>query len=123
MLAAGISAFYFAYIHLNNDGFGILPLLSIFVVGFQLALSCHYFGTIWFACGMHTLWNYTQDFIFGLPDSGNPAAVSIFNTTVNGSSFFYNRTFGIEGSAMAILVNLIGCGVIFLVGRHIRGRR
>ncbi len=120
LVAVACSAFYFAYIHINNEGFGILPLLGIFVVGFQYALCCHYFGTIWFTCGAHALWNFTQDFIFGLPDSGKPAAVSIFNTTVKGSSFFYDQAFGIEGSAMALLVNLALCGVIFIIGRRLQ---
>ena len=33
------------------------------------------------------VWNYTQDFLFGLPDSGKPAAVSVFSTEVQGSGF------------------------------------
>ena len=69
------------------------------------------------------MWNFTQDFIFGLPDSGHPPAVSIFNTTVNRSSFFYDERFGIEGSVMAILVNLLDCCILFLIGRRLQKKR
>ena len=113
------SAFFFSYIHAANPGFGFLPLLSIFVVGVLYALSYHYFKTIWFTCTAHLMWNFTQDFIFGLPDSGKPAAVSVFSSTVNGSSFFYDADFGIEGSLMAILINMIACVVVLIVGRRI----
>ena len=112
-----VSAFFFSYLHATNPGFGIVPLLSIFIVGIQYALAYHYFGNLWFTCGAHTLWNFSQDFIFGLPDSGKPAAVSIFGTTVNGSSFFYDSTFGIEGGWMAICLNAAFCAVLIIIGR------
>ena len=118
-----VSAFFFSYLHAANPGFGFLPLLSIFVVGVQYALSYHYFGSIWFTCTAHMMWNFTQDFIFGLPDSGKPAAASVFSSAVTGSSFFYDETFGIEGSPMAILVNLIACGLIILIGRKFFGKK
>lgn len=121
--ASVISAFFFAYLHAANPGFGWLPLTSIFVVGALYALSYYYFGTIWFCCTAHMMWNFTQDFIFGLPDSGKPAVVSLFNTTVNGSGFFYDETFGIEGSYMAILVNALTCIAVVVIGRSVRKRR
>lgn len=117
------SAFFFSYIHAANPGFGLLPLTSIFVVGVLFALCYYYFGTIWFCCTAHMMCNFTQDFVFGLPDSGKPAVVSLFNTTVNGSSFFYDETFGIEGSHMAIVVNILACVVAVVIGRYIRKRR
>ena len=121
--AIPVSAFFFSYLHAANPGFGWIPLLSIFVVGLQYALSYHYFGSLWFSCAAHTLWNFTQDFIFGLPDSGKPAAVSVMNTAVNGSSFFYDKDFGIEGSWMAICINALACVIIFLIGRKLAKRR
>ena len=121
--ATVISAFFFSYLHAANPGFGLLPLLSIFIVGILYALSYHYFGTIWFTCTAHMMWNFTQDFIFGLPDSGKPAALSVFSTTVTGSSFFYDESFGIEGSWMAILVNLLACVLVFLIGRKVNKQR
>ncbi len=119
-LAAAVSAFFFSYIHAANPGFGLIPLLTIFVVGVLFALSYHYFGTIWFVAAAHMAWNFTQDFIFGLPDSGKPAVISIFNMTVNGSGFFFDPTFGIEGSVMAILVNSAACVAVVLIGRRLR---
>ena len=118
--AAAVSAFFFSYLHAANPGFGFLPLFSLFTIGVFYALSCYYFGTIWFACLAHTLWNFTQDFIFGLPDSGNPAAMSLFSTEVNGSGFFYDETFGIEGSIMAIVVNIVMCLIVVAIGTLMR---
>ena len=118
-----ISSFFFSYLHAANPGFGFLPLMSIFVVGILYALSYHYFGNLCFACMAHMMWNYTQDFIFGLPDSGKPAAASIFSSTVNGSSFFYDEVFGIEGSYMSILVNIICIVLIIVIGKKLQQKK
>ena len=115
-----VSSFFFAYLHATNPGFGFLPLLSIFIVGIQYVLIYHYFGNLWITFAAHAMWNFTQDFIFGLPDSGKPAAVSIFNTTVSSSSFFYDKDFGIEGSMMAILVNAAVCIIVLLIGNYLK---
>lgn len=115
-----VSSFYFSYLHAANPGFGFLPLLSIFVVGIQYVLGYYYFRTIWFTFLAHMAWNYTQDFLFGLPDSGRPAAVSVFTTEVQGSGFFYDQTFGIEGSWMAIIMDCLICIIIFTVGRYMQ---
>lgn len=112
-IAIVVSSFFFSYIHLANPGFGLIPFISIMVVGIQYALAYHYFGNVWFCFGAHAMWNYTQDFLFGLPDSGKPAVVSVLQTTVNGNSFFYDADFGIEGSLMAICVNLAACFVLY----------
>jgi len=118
-----VSSLFFSYLHAANPGFGLVPLLSIFVAGVLYALSYHYFGTLWFPCTAHMAWNYTQDFLFGLPDSGRPAAASIFSSAVSGSSFFYDQTFGIEGSWMAILVNALGCLAVWLIGRQLMKKK
>ena len=114
--AVAVSAFFFSYLHAANPGFGIVPFISIFIVGVQYALAYHYIGNIWFTCASHLMWNFTQDFVFGLPDSGKSAAASIYNSQINGSSFFYDASFGIEGSFMAITVNLLLCAAIVLIG-------
>ena len=121
--AVVFGSLFFAYIHATNPGFGFLPLLSIFVIGVQYILIYHYFGNLWFSCASHAMWNFTQDFIFGLPDSGKPAAVSILNTTVSGSSFFYDQKFGIEGSIMAILVNASICVAVAIIGNYMKNRK
>lgn len=121
--ASAVSVFFFTFIHADNPGFAFIPLLSIFVIGIEYALSTHYFGTIWFACTAHMMWNFSQDFLFGLPDSGHPAVISIFQTTVKGSGFFYDEVFGIESSVIAVLVNLSVCVIIFLIGRHMQKKK
>ena len=122
-IALLVSSFFFAYLHAANPGFGFLPLMSIFTVAVFYALSYHYFGNLWFACMTHTMWNFTQDFIFGLPDSGKPAAVSIFSSTIKGSGFFYDEVFGVEGSCMSILLNTICVVLMLVIGKKLAAKK
>lgn len=71
------------------------------------------------------MWNFTRDFILGLPDSGHPASISIFRTTVSGSGFFCDEVSGIEENGIAVFVNLTVCCLVILAGRRmqIRGER
>ena len=94
------------------------PFINLLTSGAMYVLSYRYFGSLWFAMTAHTAWNYMQDFIFGLPDSGKPAAVSFMETTVNGSSFFYDKDFGIEGSWMSVTIHILACLFIFMIGRN-----
>ena len=91
--------------------------INVFLIGALFVLCYHYFGSLWFLMAAHMMWNYMQDFVFGLPDSGRPAAVSFLNTTVPGSSFFYDKDFGIEGSGMAAVMRILSCLLIILIGR------
>ena len=102
--------------------FGLVPLLSITAVGLLYVFSYYYFGTLWFACANHMMWNFTQDYICGLPNSGTPSEFSLMNTTVNSGGFFYDETFGIEGSWFAVIVMSIEALVVFLVGRYYKNK-
>lgn len=117
-IAVIVSSAVFSYVHHGNDGFGFIPFISLFVIGTTYALSYYCFDTIWFPFTLHGMWNFSQDFLYGLPNSGSPAVVSFFNSTVKESGlsrFFYDEAFGIEGSYLAILVNLAVCIILMLI--------
>lgn len=113
--AVVISSAYFSYLHATNPSFGIIPFISITVAGMVYALIYVYTGSIWTACGLHQLWNFSQDFIFGLPNSGNPSGMSILSSTANGSSFFYNTEFGVEGSIWCIIVHILVALILLIL--------
>lgn len=110
-----LSGVFFSYLHAANPGFGIIPLISVAVAGIVYLLIYVYTGSIWTACGMHQLWNVSQDFIFGLPNSGNPSGMSILSSTANGSSFFYDIEFGVEGSICCIILHLVVAGILLVL--------
>ena len=112
--AAVISAVFFSAIHLLNDGITWISVITIITIGIAYALAYYYTGSIYLPAGMHTAWNFTQDFIFGLPNSGNPSAMSILKSTALSDSWAYSTEFGVEGGYTAIAVNVVLIVVIVL---------
>lgn len=110
-----LSGVYFSYLHSTNPSFGIVPFISIALAGIVYLLIYIYTDSIWAACGLHQLWNVSQDFVFGLPNSGNPSGMSIFSSTANGNSFFYNADFGVEGSIWCIIVHIVVSAVLLIL--------
>lgn len=68
---------------------------------------------------IHTAWNFTQNIIFGLPNSGNVVPYSIFKLDAGSAvkNFAYDPGFGIEGTALSCVVQAAVVIIIFLWGR------
>lgn len=109
----------FGLLHLSNDGVTVLSLLNIFVVGMLLSFMVYYMDSIWCPMAVHAAWNFTQNIIFGLPNSGMIAPYSIFklDASTAKNSFAYNVGFGIEGTLFADIVLILACVCIYLWGR------
>ena len=73
--------------------------------------------SLWCAMAAHTAWNFTQNMILGLPNSGIVSPFSVFKldaaSAVN--SYAYNVGFGIEGTVMAIIVLIVSSVLIFVL--------
>lgn len=112
------NAIFFALLHLLNDGVTILSILNIFLSGIMFTLIVYYFDSLWCAMAAHTAWNFTQNIIFGLPNSGIVLPYSVFKLDASTAvdSFAYNVGFGIEGTIMADIVLLAACIVLYLWG-------
>jgi membrane protease YdiL (CAAX protease family) len=108
------SSILFAALHLFNPGFTLLSFINIFLVAVFFALSVYYFDSLWFAMTMHTAWNFTQNIVFGLPNSGNVMPYSVFHLEAASNSFAYDTAFGIEGTVMADIVLALLCLILFL---------
>jgi len=117
VLANGV---FFGLLHVFNDGVTVLAIVGIILCGFSYSLIRWYTGSIWIVMGMHTMWNFTQNFIFGLPNSGLVSEVSIFRlAAANGvSNLFYDYGFGVEGAVPALVVNGILCVIVFILAKR-----
>ena len=114
------NSLFFAILHLTNKGITVLSVLNILLAGLAMSLVVYYYDSIWFAIAFHTAWNFTQNIIFGLPNSGIVLPYSVFRLDMATDSFAYNVGFGIEGTA-TVDVLLIGfCLVVYLLGSRRR---
>ncbi len=115
-----VSSLLFSLLHAGNPGVGIIALIDIFLSGLQFALMVYYFDSLWCAFAAHTAWNFTQNILFGLPNSGLVVPFSIFKLDAASAtdSLFYNVGFGVEGTIFAVIIEAAACLLIFLWGRN-----
>ena len=113
----------FGLMHSFNDGVSVLAVCSIAVAGICDSLVRWYSGSIWLVIGMHTMWNFTQNFLCGLPNSGFVSEFSVLHLDApNGvSNLIYDFDFGVESTIPAIFVFLVP-GIIVLLLAKKKGR-
>ena len=82
--------------------------------------TAHYYDNLWGAMAFHAAWNYTQNIIFGLPNSGIVSEYSIFTLEAASArnGLFYNVNFGVEGSIGATAMLFILAAVIIYINRN-----
>ena len=116
-----VNGVFFGLLHAGNPSVTVLSIVGICVTGISYSLLRWYTGNIWIAMGIHTGWNFTQNFIFGLPNSGLVSSLSIFHLdAVNGvSNIFYDYGFGVEGAYPAVFIDaLLGVICVLLAKRN-----
>lgn len=119
-VAVLINGILFGLLHIFNDGVSVLAIISIIVGGVSFTLVRWYTGSIWVPIGIHTMWNFTQNFIFGLPNSGLVSEFSILELEAakGKSNLVYDYAFGVEGALPAIFVNLAIIAVILILAKQ-----
>lgn len=122
-VAIVVNGLFFAALHLGNPGVGFVPILDIAICGLSFSIAKWYTGSIWFVMGIHTAWNFTQNFLFGLPNSGLVSEASIFtlDAATAQDSLVYNVAFGVEGAIPGVIADLL-LGVICLLLAAKKGR-
>lgn len=120
VVAILLNTLLFTVLHLANPGITALSVLNIFLSGLMFSLILYYTDSLWCVFAAHTTWNFTQNILFGLPNSGLKTPYSVFalNADTARNSFAYNVDFGIEGTIVADLVLLLGCICVYLWGRN-----
>ncbi|MFC5630599.1 MULTISPECIES: CPBP family intramembrane glutamic endopeptidase [Streptococcus] len=102
-----VSAFFFTIIHIGNDGLSLIPLLDLFSFGVLAALCFLKFNNLWVISGIHAAWNCFQGSVFAFPVSGNSTGAAFVNVSLHGKNWLSGGPFGVEGSLISVLVQLI----------------
>lgn len=117
-LSVILNALLFSLLHLGNPGISLLPLVNIFLFGVFASLLTLRRGSIWMVAGMHSMWNFAQGNLFGIPVSGleglpSPLAAEMadggWQTLLSGGAF------GVEGGLAVTVTLILACGVVLLV--------
>ncbi len=115
------TSIFFSLMHIGNPGVTPLALINIVLIGVFYALSVYYFDSVWFCIAHHTAWNFTQNIILGLPNSGQVTDFSVFklDTATATEGFAYSVKFGVEGTVLSSIVIAVGIIAILVYGKFI----
>jgi hypothetical protein len=102
-LIAGI----FGVAHLGNPGAGAWSTVSLILGDVLLFAAFIYTRRIWFVWGLHWGWNFFQDGIFGMPNSGVTELVSWIQPVIQGPEWITGGRFGIETSYIAVFLSFV----------------
>ena len=116
-VAVAANSLLFGVLHLFNPGVTALSVLNIVLIGVALSLVMVVRESLWMAIAIHTMWNFTQSILFGLPNSGIVSEGSFLHLEAASGSLFYDAAFGVEGALSALVVELALCGWLFLAAR------
>ena len=119
LVAILFSATVFMAMHILNPGFTAVAGSQLVLVGIVWALIVYYYDSVWVAIWFHAAWNYTQNIIFGLPNSGIVSEYSIFKLEAASArdGLFYNVNFGVEGSIGSSLILLVIIIILVVINR------
>ncbi len=105
-----VSAAIFGVLHGLNPSFGVVPAVNLILFGVAAAVYKLVAdgGSLWGVFAIHTVWNWLQEFVFGLENSGtatNPGNV-LFQLIPDKSrpSWVWGGGFGPEGTLGATIV-------------------
>ncbi|MFM1563859.1 CPBP family intramembrane glutamic endopeptidase [Helcococcus ovis] len=115
-----INPIFFAALHITNSGVSPLAIYNLFIYGLLMSLIVYYTDSLWMVMGIHTMWNFTQNIIFGLPNSGLKAEYSIFKLTesTKNITFAYDPSFGVEGTILTVIILTALTVLLYYFGKN-----
>ena len=107
-----LSSFGFGLLHIFNDGFGIISLINISLIGVLLALYYIQTDNIWGVAAIHGIWNFAQGNIYGIQVSGMNISRSVLTSkAIEGKELLNGGSFGAEAGIVSTIVY-----IIFIIG-------
>jgi membrane protease YdiL (CAAX protease family) len=102
-----VAAFLFSILlfmagHLANPGESLVGILGVGGAGAIFAFSLYRTGSLWWAIGFHTAWDWAQSFLYGVPDSGMMVQGHLFATHPLAAPLYSGGTTGPEGSLFVL---------------------
>ena len=110
--AAFLISLLFGFAHGSNPGESPIGLLSVVVAGLIFCLSLWRTGSLWWAIGFHTSWDWAQSFLYGVADSGTMIKFHLFATHPVGKPLLSGGATGPEGSLYLLPVMALIFAVI-----------
>lgn len=113
-------SFFFGLGHGSNPGESPIGLLSAGLAGLVFCFSLWQTGSLWWAIGFHTAWDWAQSFLYGVADSGTMVQFHLFATHPVGRPLLSGGATGPEGSLLIVIIMALIALVILLTLPRVR---
>jgi len=90
--------------HLGNKGESWIGGAAAGLIGLFFCFTVRRTGSLWFAVGLHAMWDYSESFIYSVPDSGAMVTGHLLNSSFHGPDWLTGGTVGPEGSWLVFAV-------------------
>lgn len=102
--AAAILSCLFGLLHLRNKGEHWSGVLLAAFIGLFFCVTLRRTGSLWFAVGFHTAWDWGESFFYSVPDSGWVAPGHLLSSSLRGPDWLTGGSVGPEGSVFCVIV-------------------
>jgi membrane protease YdiL (CAAX protease family) len=110
--AAVLLSLAFGATHLPNPGESPIGIFSVVGAGLLFCLSLWLTKSLYWAVGLHAGWDWSQSYLYGVPDSGQVASGHLFATHPSGALIWSGGPTGPEGSIYVLpTMAIIALGV------------
>jgi membrane protease YdiL (CAAX protease family) len=109
----------FGFVHIFNTNATIWTSIGIMITDILWIAVFMYTRRIWMVWGLHMGWNFIQDGIFGMSNSGITEFPSWLDTEITGPQWLTGGNFGIEASYITIsMILVVGFIILKKVIQH-----
>jgi membrane protease YdiL (CAAX protease family) len=116
--SAVIFSILFGVAHGSNPGESPIGLLTAGLASMMFCLVLWRTGSLWWAIGFHTTWDWGQSFLYGVADSGIMVQHHLLATHPVGKPLLSGGTTGPEGSIVILpIIVLIVAVIVFTLPR------
>jgi uncharacterized protein len=112
-LAAVVMSVLFGAVHAANGGETAAGLAGVVLAGVVFSFALWRTGSLWWGIGFHMTWDWSQSFLYGVPDSGNLSVGRLFQTHPVGGAWLSGGVDGPEGSVLMLPVMLGVLAVLY----------
>ena len=112
------NALFFSLLHLGNPGVSPVALINIFLFGLFASFLTLRRGSIWMVGGLHSMWNFAQGNLFGIPVSGLvgiPSPLRAVLAEGSREAWINGGAFGLEGGLAVTAVLGVSCIAVLLI--------
>jgi uncharacterized protein len=102
--AAVVMAACFGAVHITNPGEDWVGIVGASAIGLFFSFTLRRTGTLWFAIGMHTTWDWSETYFYSVPDSGLVMPGHLLNTSFHGRAWLTGGSVGPEASVLLFVL-------------------